>query len=75
VAIARFLVRETSVAESYSSAAVLGRQLDSYHRFDAASRGSEPGQLDELVGFEPQEAAIVGMPAALEVGFEEERGV
>ena len=75
VAISRFLIRETRMAESQPSPIVIGRQLNLYYCLSTLRRGSEPSQLNKPIWLQPEEAAVVWMPAAFEMSFKKEGGV
>ena len=75
VAEARFFAWEAGVSEAEARASVGGSEFDSDDGFDAFGGGGKPGEFDEAIGIEAEEAAVVGMALALEVGFEKESGV
>lgn len=51
------------------------REFDGDDGFSALGGGGEPGELDEAIVIEAEEAAVVRMALAFEVGFEKEGGV
>jgi hypothetical protein len=75
VAISRLLIREAGVGEAQRGASAASREFDGYHGFDAFGGAGEPGHFHQPIGFEPQEPAIVEMPASFELRFEIEDGV
>jgi len=77
VAEAGFVVGEAGVGEAEKRARALWRKFNGDNGFRAARsrRARDPGHFDEAIGFEAEEAAIVGVALVFKMRLEKENGV
>ena len=72
VAQAGLFVGESGVGEAENRAGVGRSEFDSDDSLGAFGGGGEPGQFDEAVALEAEEAAVMGMALSLEMRLEKE---
>jgi hypothetical protein len=75
VAQAGFFVGKPGVGEAEKSASVGWSEFDGNDGLGAFGGRGEPGQFDEVVALESEEATVVGMALPLEMRLKKESGV
>jgi hypothetical protein len=72
MALARLFIGESGVRKAKHCAVAFRRQFDRYPGFGAFGCSGDPGEFYKARALQAKEAAVMRMPLAFKLGFEEE---